>query len=82
MSFNIWVKYGESQPAKVIFSGGDVDDLKEAIKRKLTNTLGDVDVADITLRRHDEEVALEPDNVVDRTFGPTTRKPLKVIVAR
>jgi len=39
----------QSQPAKVNFSGGDVDNLKEAIKRKLTNLLGTVDAIDITL---------------------------------
>ncbi|CAG8483720.1 4019_t:CDS:2 [Funneliformis caledonium] len=74
--------YGESQPTKVYFSGGDVDDLKAAIREKFKPSLDDVATADIILRLHDEEVALEPDRVVERSFGQTARKPLKVIVSR
>jgi len=62
MPFNIWFKYGESQPAKVKFDGEDVDDLKEAIKKKLKPRLDDVATADIILRRCDEEADLEPDS--------------------
>ena len=81
-SFNIWVKYDESEPVKVKFGGEDVDDLKAAIKRKLANKLGEVDADDIRLQKHEEEKDLEPDCSVDRTFGPTARKPLKVVVVR
>ncbi|CAG8571764.1 3864_t:CDS:2 [Paraglomus brasilianum] len=63
MPFNIWFKYGESQPAKVKFDGEDVDNLKEAIKEKLKPRLDDVATAEIILRRYDEEADLEPDSL-------------------
>ncbi|RHZ81939.1 hypothetical protein Glove_116g8 [Diversispora epigaea] len=76
----IWVKYGDSQPAKIVFKGEDVDDLKEAIKTRLSNQLGDVDVNQITLRRHDEEVDLRPGLSVDESFKNDDDTPLQVIV--
>ena len=82
MPFNIWFKYDESQPAKIKLDGEDVDDLKEAIKKKLEPKLNDVSVDDIALRKHGEDVDLEPDSLVEETFGPSAWEPLKVVVTR
>ncbi|RHZ52560.1 hypothetical protein Glove_460g15 [Diversispora epigaea] len=76
----IWVKYGNNQPVKIVFDGEDVDDLKEAIKKKLSPKLNDVAVDDITLRRHGEEVDLDPDLAVDQSFKNNASTSLQVIV--
>ncbi|CAG8543373.1 5270_t:CDS:2 [Diversispora eburnea] len=75
----IWIKYGDSQPVKIVFDG-DVNDLIEAIKEKLSPDLDDVPLDRITLRRHDEEVNLRADLTVDQSFVNTYDTPLQVIV--
>jgi hypothetical protein len=79
MSFNIWIQYGDGQPVKVAFGGGDVDDLVEAIEKKLSNKLGNVDADEIVLRKHGEGEDLERDLQVDATFANTAKTPLQVI---
>ncbi|CAG8524670.1 11192_t:CDS:2 [Paraglomus occultum] len=72
----IWVKYGDAQPARIDFEGGEVYDLKKAIKKELSNKLGDVDVDEITLRRHGEEEDLRPGLLVDESFKNDDGSPL------
>jgi len=76
----IWIKYGGGQPVKVIFDGDDVDELKEAIKQKLPNELGNVDVNQVNLRKHGEEEDLDPELAVDDSFRNDDESPLQVIV--
>ncbi|CAG8672097.1 8764_t:CDS:2, partial [Paraglomus brasilianum] len=75
----IWVKYGDGQPARIDFEGGEVYDLIKAIKKELSNKLGDVDVDEITLRRHgEEEEDLDPELAVDDSFKNSSKTPLLV----
>ncbi|CAG8503640.1 3290_t:CDS:2 [Acaulospora colombiana] len=76
----IWVKHGDSRPSKVVFDGGDVDDLIRAIKKELSNKLSDID-ADITLRRHGEKEDLRHGLPVDKSFENNDDTPLQVIVS-
>jgi len=76
----IWVKFRTGRPVKITFDGGDVDDLIKAIKNQHSEKLKDVDTADIILRKHGEEVDLEPDDLVDQSFQNTAKTPLQVIV--
>ena len=71
----------QSQPAKVNFGGGDVDDLKEAIKRKLTNLLGTVDAIDITLTDTTRKGLLSQIVWWTEPLVSTAQKPLEVVVA-
>ncbi|RHZ72500.1 hypothetical protein Glove_242g60 [Diversispora epigaea] len=80
LGLKIWVKYVDSQPTRISFKGEIVDDLKEAIKKKLPNELGNVDVNRITLRRHSEDVDLRPGLPVDESFKNDDESPLQVIV--
>ncbi|CAG8513310.1 1687_t:CDS:2, partial [Racocetra fulgida] len=75
----IWFKYGDVQPTRVVFEG-IVDDLKGEIKEKLPNQLGDVDVNQITLKMHGEETDLRADFIIDQKFLTTYDTPLQVIV--
>ncbi|CAG8540268.1 8865_t:CDS:2, partial [Diversispora eburnea] len=79
-SSKIWIKYGDGQPVKIVFNGEDVDDLKETIKKKLSSKLGDIDIDDIILRRHEDNDDLDPGFVVDKSFENTSNTPLQVIV--
>ena len=56
----IWFKYGDGQPVSLVFDGDDVDDLKKAIKKRLSPDLDDVGLSRITLRKHGEEEDLRP----------------------
>ncbi|RHZ56108.1 hypothetical protein Glove_406g94 [Diversispora epigaea] len=76
----VWVKYGNNQPAKIVFNEEDVDDLKEAIRKKLSPNFNDVSVDNITLRRYGEEVDLRGDLTVDKSLITTYDNPLQVIV--
>ncbi|CAG8785392.1 13103_t:CDS:2, partial [Racocetra fulgida] len=51
LDFKIWVKYGNSQPTRILLRE-TMDDLKEAIKKKLLPKLDDVTVDDITILRN------------------------------
>ena len=77
-SLRIWVKYGDSQAARIDFKGGEVDDLKEAVKKKLSPRLENVAVDEITLRRHGEEGDLDPGLAVDDSFSNSSKTPLLV----
>jgi len=57
-----------------------VEDLKEAVKKRLANQLGDVDVNRIILRKHGQNTDLEPYHIVDNSFTNTAKTPLQVIV--
>jgi hypothetical protein len=74
------VKYGDSRPVKVVFDGGDVDDLIRAIKKELSPRLENVAVNEITLRRHGEEGDLRPGLLVDESFRNDDESPLQIIV--
>ncbi|CAG8674672.1 6061_t:CDS:2, partial [Paraglomus brasilianum] len=74
----IWVKYGDSQPVSLVFDGDIVDDLKKAVKKELSNKLGEVDVDEIILRRHGEEEDLDPELAVDDSFKNSSKTPLLV----
>jgi len=78
MSFKIWVQYGDSRAVQVAFSGANVDELTKAIKTTLEPKLNNVDVDEITLRRHGDEADLEPDAAVDSSFKNTAKTPLAV----
>ena len=78
--FKIWVKYGEGQPAEIIFDRGNVHALKKAIKKELTHDLDKTAVHRIILRKHSDETDLEPDAMVDSSFQNTAKNPLQVIV--
>ena len=75
MSYKIWVKYGDGQSIKVVIDKGDVDDLKKAIKKEISG----LDVSKISLRRHGEEVDLEPDLEIDESFINNSKTPVQVI---
>jgi len=74
------VKLHIGQPVKIRFDGGDVDDLKKAIKNRLSEKLKDVATADIILRKHNDEADLQPSHIVDNSFTNTDETPLQVIV--
>ena len=76
----IWVKYGDGRPVRIDFNGDTVDDLKEAIKKELSNSLGNVDADIISLRKHGEEEDLRPGLPVDESFTNDDGSPLQVIV--
>ncbi|RHZ78389.1 hypothetical protein Glove_165g129 [Diversispora epigaea] len=78
--YKIWVKYNNNQPAKIIFDGEDVYDLKKAIKNNFPNDLAGIDAARIILRRHGEEKDLNPGFIVNQNFENNSSTPLQVIV--
>ncbi|CAG8575198.1 4965_t:CDS:2 [Gigaspora rosea] len=78
--FKIWVKYGDSQPARILFEGEIVHDLKEVVKKTLVPKLDNMALNRITIRRHGEEDDLRPGLVVDRSFINDDETPLQVIV--
>ncbi|RIB15204.1 hypothetical protein C2G38_2192979 [Gigaspora rosea] len=49
-------------------SSGKVDNLKRKIKEELPNHFGDVDVIQIALKRHDGEMNLREDFIIDQKF--------------
>ena len=81
MYYNVWVKHGENQAVKVILKKkSDVDDLKEAIKVKLSPSLNSVPVNQIILKRHGEETELRSDLTIDKNFTTTLDTPIQVLV--
>jgi Glu-tRNA(Gln) amidotransferase subunit E-like FAD-binding protein len=85
MSNKIWVKYvkygDDNKPVKVnIKECQDVDDLKSIIKEKLSNRLRFVDTDEMTLRKHGEEVDLDPECEVGESFVNTPQTPVQVFV--
>ena len=76
----IWVKYGDGRPVRIDFNGDTVDDLKEAIKKELSNSLGNVDADIISLRKHGEEEDLRADLTVDENLVNSFDTPLQIIV--
>ncbi|CAG8800171.1 23732_t:CDS:2, partial [Gigaspora margarita] len=79
-SCEVWVKYRDVlQPTRVFFKG-IVDDLKSEIKEKLPNQFGDIDVNQITLKRHGEEMDLCTDFIIDQKFLTIFDTLLQVIV--
>ncbi|CAG8477288.1 2037_t:CDS:2 [Dentiscutata heterogama] len=80
LDLKIWVKYGDSQPTRILFEGEIVDDLKEAAKKKLSPDLDDVALNRITIRRHGEEDDLRADLIVDESIVTTYDTPLQIIV--
>ena len=67
------------QPCRVVFDGGDVDDLKEAEKR-LSPRLNETALHWIILCKHGDETDLEPDAIVDLSFQNSNKNLLQVIV--
>nr|CAG8473654.1 5739_t:CDS:2 [Entrophospora candida] len=68
-------------PVKVILrKKSDVDDLKEAIKVKLSPSLDNVPVSRIILKRHGEETELHPGLTIDKNFTTTPDTPIQVLV--
>lgn len=80
MSYKIWVKYGnDNKPVKVdIKEHQDVDDLKSKIKEKFSNRLRYFDTDQMMLRKHGEEVDLDPECEVDESFVNTSQTPVRV----
>ncbi|CAG8580291.1 1130_t:CDS:2, partial [Acaulospora colombiana] len=78
--YKIWIKYGDGRPVRLTFGGEIVDDLIEAIKKKLSPKLNDVVVDDITLRRHGEKEDLDSGLAMDQSFENNSSTPLQVIV--
>ena len=79
LPFKIWVKYGNAQPSRVVFDGGDVDDLKEVVKKRLSPRLNETALHWIILHKHGDETDLEPGAKVDSSFQNTAKNPLQVI---
>ena len=82
LPFKIWVKYGNAQPCRVVFDGGDVDDLKEAVKERLSPRLNETALHWIILCNHGDETDLEPDAIVDLSFQNSDKKPTSSHSAR
>ncbi|CAG8458463.1 11162_t:CDS:2 [Paraglomus brasilianum] len=79
MSFTLWVRYSNNQPVSLEFETGNVDKLKDVVKHKLTK-LRILDNDNIILRKHEGTVDLEPDAIVDESFGNTAKTPLQVSI--
>ncbi|CAG8501973.1 5887_t:CDS:2 [Paraglomus occultum] len=78
MPFTLWVKYRDYQPVSLEFETGNVNQLKNAVKRELTPDLNQVNNNIITLRKHKSTVDLGPDVIVDESFSKTAKTPLQV----
>ncbi|CAG8499056.1 19253_t:CDS:2 [Gigaspora rosea] len=76
----IWVKYGDVLKPTRFFFEGKVDNLKRKIKEELPNHFGDVDVIQIALKRHDGEMNLREDFIIDQKFLTIYDTLLQVIV--
>ncbi|RHZ82834.1 hypothetical protein Glove_103g120 [Diversispora epigaea] len=70
-------EYGDSRTVRLTFDGEIVDDLIEAIKKKLSP---DVALNRITLRKPSDNVDLRPGLRVDESFKNDDELPLQVIV--
>lgn len=75
------MQYRDGRPTKTTFDEGDVDDLTEAVKKRLKPELDEIALHRITLRNHGELLDLPTDLVVDDSFRNTATNPIQVIVA-
>jgi len=75
----LWVTYGEYQPVSLKVRRGNVDKLKNAVKRKLPG-LSEMKNAEIMLLKHQDTVALKPGMIIDKSFKNTDNNPLQVSI--
>jgi hypothetical protein len=75
MAYKIWVKYEDNCPIKIVIDKGDVDDLKKAIKKELPS----LDVSRISLRKHGEEVDLDPELEINENLVNNLKTPIQIL---
>ena len=73
--FTLWVRYGDHQPFSLEFKTGNVDKLKNVVRRRI---FSDMNKGKIILRKHESTVDLEPDVIVDESFRNTVQTPLQI----
>ena len=77
MSCIIWFKYGNTQATDLMFQGTSVNKLKKDIKKELGLSASP---NRILLKKYNTEVILEPNVIIDDSFGRTAKTPLLVSV--
>lgn len=75
MNYKSWVKYENNCPIKIVIDKGDVDDLKKVIKKELPS----LDVSRTVLRKHGEDVDLDPELKIDESFVNNSKTPIQIL---